>query len=164
MGYNCDLCIAKNLIGNRPGRLCMLYQVDLELDTLEYNCSNSKGEVHGIITSLDDLTHALTQLLELLKAPTVAPVLKFIKLRHSRSGGLCPKSFPRLPLTNNLISRLQLCVGGQNGTELVHLPYKGTILEQPNLFIQAFNVYADEVSKHTQSLRQKAEEKKPSPR
>ena len=41
-------------------------------------------------------------------------------------------------------------MGGFSGTELIHLPFSGTILEQPNLFIEGYQIYIDEYNKYRQ--------------
>ena len=34
VGYDCDICIAKEMMGKRIGRVCLKYQVDFDEDKL----------------------------------------------------------------------------------------------------------------------------------
>lgn len=84
--------------------------------------------------------------------------MKFFAPEDSKVSGICMKSFPKSQLSLHLLSKLNLCLGGENGNELKHLPFKGTILDQPNLFIEAYYVYTDEVSKYRKEIMDKAKE------
>jgi hypothetical protein len=87
----------------------------------------------------------------LYKTDRVEIALKRITDLKTKVSGICMKSFPHTPLTEHLLSRIYLCIGGANGTDLVHLPEHGSILEQSNIFIQAYNVYLSEYHKFMKS-------------
>jgi hypothetical protein len=144
-------------MGKLRGRLCLLHQIDFDTDTLLYDVHNKLGEsASGEINSVDELMTSISEILSIHKTDDVEIALKFIKLKNSRLSGLCIKSFPRTLLTNMLFNRLSLCLGGENNTDLVHLPDAGTILDQSNIFIQAFNIYRDEKNKYSFQTQKKA--------
>lgn len=87
----------------------------------------------------------------LYKTDRIEVALKQFKLRNGRITGICPKSFPKSEETIELLSLINICVGGQSGTELIHLPYGGTILNQPNKFIEAYFVFVNEYNKYLKS-------------
>lgn len=138
-------------MGKRAGRLCLFYQVDLGEDTLEYDTINTLGHIYGEIKSNDDLFYSTGKLLEFYKTDKVDLVLKYIRLQGTRISGVCPKSYPKSDLSIRLLGKLNICLGGSNGTELVHLPYEGTIFDQPNIFIEAFYIWVDEFNKYIKS-------------
>lgn len=147
VGYDCEFCIAKEMMGRRTGRLCLLYQIDIESETLEYYSVTRSGEVIGVTNSEISFNHAVNSLLNLHQSDRVEVALKFFKLKNSRTTGICPKSFPKSQLTVSLLSKLNLCLGGHSGVELVHLPYEGGLFDQPNVFIEAYQVYSEEFNK-----------------
>jgi len=126
----------------------MIYQVDLGEDILEYNTVTREGPLNGEIKSIDDLYYGINKLLQHHKTERVDLVLRYIRLKGTRSSGLCPKSYPKSELSTRLLGKLNICLGGENGTELVHFPFDGTIMDQPNLFIEAFYVWVDELSRY----------------
>jgi len=155
VGYNCDFCIAREMMGNRTGRVCLTYQVDFSEDALEYYSFVKGDQVSGRIVSYEDFYHAIDKLLTLHKTDRIELALKFIKIR-TRNGvisGVCPKSFPRTQLTLQLLSKLNLCIGGPNGTDLIHLPFPGTLFDQQNLFVEAYFVYCDEYNKYIKTQK-----------
>jgi len=153
-------------MGNRPGRLCLIYQIDFAEDVLEYKTITRQGPMNGEIKSEDDLYIAIIKLSEHHKTDKTDLVLKYIKLKGSRSGGICPKSVPKTDLSIKLLGMLNICLGGENGNQLVNLPFAGTIMDQPNLFIEGYYIWVDEFSKYTKSReeRSKARSQKPSGR
>ena len=142
--YNCDFCIAKEWMGQRSGRLCFLYQVDFS-EPLTFSSDSKDGKVEGEINSEEDFYNAVDQILSFHKTDRIEIALKRIRMKGV--SGVCPKSFPRTETTSLLLRKLNLCLGGDSNNELVHLPYAGTILDQPNLFIEAFYVWSDELTK-----------------
>ena len=160
VGYNCDVCIAKDLMGKRRGRLCFAYQIDFEEgDELEYSVTGRDSTINGNISSFETFEYAITQLLNFYRTERIEVALKFIRLKNSNISGICPKSFPKSQLTIHLLGLLNLCMGGHNSTELVQLPYLGSILEQPNLFIEAYYIFVEEFNKWMKQERQTQEEK-----
>jgi hypothetical protein len=152
VGYNCDFCIAKEYIGARRGRLCFSYQLDLDEDYLKYSCKTKDEEVGGIVKSIDEFYYAVNEILTLYKTNRIEVALKQFTLNESNVSGVCPKSFPKTKLTSGLLSILNLTIGGQSGTELMQLPYSGTILQQPNVFIEAYYIFVDEYNKYTKEM------------
>ena len=159
VGYNCDFCIAKGLMGSRPGRLCLLYQVDLAEDVLEYKTITRQGPLNGEIRTDDDLYIAFIKLLEHHKTDRIELILKYIKLKGTRSSGLCPKSVPKTDLSIKLLGVLNLCLGGENGNQLTHMPFQGTVMNQPNIFIEAYYIWVDEYSKYMKTKDKKQDNK-----
>jgi hypothetical protein len=138
-------------MGNRNGRICLINQIDFDEDTLEYSSSVGKNSVGDFIKSDNGFTNAISQLLHLHATERVESAFKQIKYKNLF--GVCLKSFPRSELTSRLLNLLMLCMGGFNGTELVHLPFEGTILDQPNIFIEAYNIYTSEYNSFVQEQR-----------
>lgn len=151
MEYSCEYCIAKEFMGARKGRLCFLFQLDFDEYTLEYDCKVPDGEAKGEVHSLEEFYSACSRILGLYKINRIEVALKQFKLKNSRLYGICPKSFPRSDEVTHLLSLINLCVGGQSGTELMQLPYPGTILEQPNKFIEAYYIFTNEYNKYVKS-------------
>lgn len=54
--------------------------------------------------------------------------------------GVCPKSFPISRQSYYFLELYDLTHGGEYGTELLHLPLTGGVLEQANIFHQACSV------------------------
>lgn len=158
-GYNCELCIAKGLMGARPGRLCLLYQVDFGEDVLEYKTVTRQGPLSGDIKSEDDMYLAIQKLSEHHKTDKVDLVLRYIKLKGKRLSGVCPKSVPKTDMSIRLLSLLNTCLGGDNGTQLLHLPFPGTIIDQPNIFIESHYIWIDEYSRFMKAQREKEKSK-----
>ena len=141
-------------MGNKAGRLCLLHQVtDLEEQHLKYRCQTSLGKIEGLVKSEDELYHAISVILDFYKTDQIEVSIKI--LEYDKIKGLCIRSFPQTYLTQNILSLINLCVGGQSGTDLIHLPYQGTILDQPNLFIQAYYIYVGEVSRFYRTKKEK---------
>lgn len=146
-------------MGNKRGRLCLLYQVDLEEDKLRYGAKLISGEVD----SEESFLESVSKILEAFKTDRIEVALKSFRLpdnQDKRISGICLKSFPRTRLTSRLIEMLNMCMGGQSGVELIHLPFAGTILNQPNIFIQAYFIYSDEVNKFLKESMPKHETKR----
>jgi hypothetical protein len=128
-------------MGIKSGRLCLVYQIqDLSINNLV--CNNG-----DIITSDEELYISINKLLEEYKTDKFDKVLKFFKSKDFNVSGICLKSLPVTSLTNRLLNLINLCVGGQNGTDLIHLPFEGTVLEQPNVFIEAYHIFVEEINK-----------------
>lgn len=142
-------------MGSRRGRLCLLYQVDFESDKLRYSGESKIGKASGLISSEPELYRAIDELLSVYAVDRVEVGLRRISLDGSVSG-VCVKSFPKTKLSSDILGLLNICLGGQTGTDLVHLPYSGTILDQPNIFIEGFYVYMNEHSKYWKQ-KQKAD-------
>ena len=129
-------------MGKSKGRVCLFYQIDFDAEDELYFAKERDAKSIG---NDEELFAAVDYLLQTVGSTRVEIALK--RIRSSTNAGICPKSFPRTELTSNLLELLNLCLGGENGMQLVHLPYAGTILDQPNIFLQAFYIYCDEVSK-----------------
>jgi len=142
----------------------MLYQVDLDEDVLLYHSVTREGEVSGEIKNADDLFDATSKLLEHHKTDRVDLVLRYIKLKDTRSSGICPKSYPKSDLSIRLLGKLNICLGGQSGLELVHFPYEGTIFDQPNIFIEAFYIWIDEYNKYMRVKQRTMQNQQSKPR
>lgn len=153
IGYDCNLCLAKELMGSRNGRLCLIYQIDLESDRLRYSGESKIGKVSGTISSESELYGAVDELLSTYASDRIAVGLKRISLEGGISG-VCVKSFPKSQLTSEILGLLNICLGGHNGTDLVHLPCSGTILDQPNIFIESYFIYVNEYSKYWKEQRE----------
>lgn len=151
VGFNCDLCIAKGLMGVNKGRICLIHQIDFDNDSLEYNSKTSSGSVSGTIRSLNDFSRAISELLALHGDDRIELALK--QINYNNQYGVCIKSFPQSQLSTRLLNTLFLCMGGFSGTELTQLPYNGTILDQPNIFIEAYNIWVGEYNKKVQEDR-----------
>lgn len=88
----------------------------------------------------------------------VEEVIKLI--RSDTTSGLCPKSFQQLPKITYWLRQVYLCMGGYSGQELVHLPYDGTILDQPNIFIQVYETYVNERNIYNEYIIEKEEKER----
>ena len=153
------------MMGRKPGRVCFLYQIDFSEVTLEFYSKTPIESISGTIESYEDFYSAISRILEFHKTDRVEVGLKRIGIKGKTSRGICVKSFPQTKLTAKILSMLNLCLGGQNGTELVHLPESGTIFDQSNIFIESFYIYVDEVSKYNRIKRiEKKEDTKKSSR
>lgn len=154
VGYNCELCIAKDMMGNHSGRLCFIHQIDFDNnDSLEWKSATRLGIESGVVDSIDSLMEGIDKLLTLHKTNRVEVALKFFRNTEKRISGICAKSFPKTFLTNHLLGKLNLCLGGANGNELTHFPCEGTLFDQPNIFIIAYYVYLDELNKFLAETR-----------
>ncbi len=145
------------MMGNKSGRICLIYQIDFDEDKLEYRTIARDDKLEGTVESEEQLYDAVSELLDIHKTERLEAALKFF--RFNNISGICPKSFPRTSLTIKLLSLLNLCVGGETGTEIKHFPYEGGILEQSNIFVQAYYIWCDEYSKFIKLLRQKSKVK-----
>jgi len=67
--------------------------------------------------------------------------------------GLCPKGFALVSDFNELISLVMKCIGGMSGTELIQLPEAGGILDQPSVFLRAYEVISEEIARHLDAIR-----------
>ena len=150
------------MMGKTPGRVCMIYQIDFDEDELEYSVKNRFNSVEGNIRNVEEFSAAISALLDFYKTDRVEVALKFIRPVGQRITGICPKSFPKTPLTIDILSKLNLCVGGANGTDLMNFPENGSLFDQPNIFIESYYVYVDEFNKFIRS--QKESPKTPSTR
>ena len=56
--------------------------------------------------------------------------------------GICPKSFPVTQQSLYFLDIYYKTHGGEYGTDLVHLPNSGGVLDQPNLFFVASDIIA----------------------
>jgi hypothetical protein len=135
------------MMGKRSGRLCFLYQLELGDDKLTYTCKSPESTLQGEVETFEDFQDSISLILELYNTDRIEVALKQFRLVGTSFRGICPKSLPRLPLTSYLLDMIYTCVGGENGTDLINLPFEGTILDQPNLFIQAYNIYVNEQSR-----------------
>jgi hypothetical protein len=145
-------------MGNQRGRICLIHQVDIENETLEYSSSTKDNSVAGVIKSSLDFSTAVSELLRLHGAQRIELALK--QIRYGNQYGVCLKSFPQTRLTTALLNLLMLCLGGFSGTELIHLPDTGTILDQSNIFIEAYNIWVSEYNKKVQEDRKEEKNKK----
>ena len=135
------------MMGQKRGRLCMLYQVDFDEHTLLYSGDSRSGKISGEIKSEQEFTQGIDELLSIYATDRLEVALKRISLKDSRISGVCPKSFPKTPFTSELLGLLNICLGGSNGTDLIHLPFEGRIIDQPNIFIEAYFIYVSEYSR-----------------
>ena len=158
VGFNCELCIANELMGNKSGRICLIHQIDFDNDILEYNSYIKSGNVSGVIRSGNEFDYAVDRILSLHGTDRIESALR--QIRYKNLTGVCIKSFPRTHLTNALLSLLMLCMGGYSGTELIHLPCTGTILDQPNIFIEAYNIWVNEYNSKVHQDRKDSKDKK----
>lgn len=145
------------MMGKRSGRICLLYQIDFDEDKLEYRVIAREDKLEGVVESEEQLYDVVSDLLDIYKTERLEVALKFFKFE--KINGICPKSFPRTQLTVKILSILNLCVGGESGTEVKFFPYPGGILEQSNLFVQAYYIWCDEYSKFIKYIRQKSKTK-----
>lgn len=132
-------------MGRVNGRLCFLHQIDLD----EGDVLQSKV---GLITSLEEFYSAVDTILQKAGVTRIELALKNFSLVGSKTYGVCPKSFPKTDLTFRLLSILNLCVGGQNGTDFINLPYSGSLFDQPNLLLEAYYVFVDEANKYFKEM------------
>ena len=142
-------------MGSRPGRLCLLYQIDFSEDVLEYKTITRQGPLSGEIKTDEDLYIAFFKLLEHHKTDKIELILKYIKYKGHRISGVCPKSVPKTDLSIKLLGMLNICLGGENGNQLVHLPFEGTIIDQPNMFIEAYYIWVDEFARYMKAKQEK---------
>lgn len=145
------------MMGNRSGRLCFIYQIDFSEHTLTYDVKSQTGRLIGEVNSDEEFYDAVDKLLDNHKSDRIEIALKFFKLKGSRLVGICPKSFPRTELTSSLLSVIYMCMGTEG--QLLHLPFEGSILEQPNLFIEAHAIYLDEYNKFMNEERKQQDGK-----
>lgn len=132
-------------MGEKAGRLCFLYQLDFDEHILSFESKAENEEIQGTISSLEEFYSAVQKILDLHKTERIEVALK--KIRLGNIYGVCIKSFPRTPFSSYLLGLINLCVGGESGMEMAHLPFQGTILEQPNLLVEVYNIWCDELSK-----------------
>ena len=142
------------MMGNRPGRVCLIYQIDFSEDELEFSVKNRLSELAGTVHNESDFSVALSAILDFFKSDRIETALKFFRPKGQRITGICPKSFPKTPLTIDLLSKLNLCVGGANGTDLINFPEAGGLFDQPNLFIEGYFIYVDEFNKFVRSQKE----------
>lgn len=145
--FNCEVCMAKELMGKVNGRICFINQVDYDEFFPEFQRVKLENE--------DDFLVAVDEVLDTFKIDRVEVALKRFGLWKSRIHGVCIKSFPKSLTTLHLLSLLNICLGGESGSELTNLPFEGGILDQSNLFLQAYSVYIDEHSRHMRETRLK---------
>jgi hypothetical protein len=158
--YDCEICQAKDLMGKRSGRICLLYQIDfLNEDSLTYRSLTRLGEVSGIVNSEEEFYESVDKLLDAHKTERLEVALRFYRIGNIN--GICPKSFPRTQLSTNLMSIINLCVGGESGTDIQNFPSYGGILEQSNLFIEAYYIWRQEHTSFIKYLKVKAKSAPP---
>ena len=145
-------------MGKVRGRLCLLYQVDFEEDVMVYSASLPSGRLAGEVTSQEELVDAISELMDAYATDRIEPILKLFSL-PGKVSGICPKSFPRSSLTSQLLSLINLCVGGESGVQLVQLPFSGALTDQPNVFMQAYSVFVEEHHIWTSRKRRESERK-----
>jgi hypothetical protein len=131
------------MMGKVRGRICLLYQINFEEDVLVYKASLPDRRLSGEVTSQDGFVEAVSELMDAYATDRIEPILKLFSIPGSING-ICPKSFPRSELTSQLLSLINLCVGGESGVQLVQMPYAGALTDQPNLFMQAYSVFVEE--------------------
>lgn len=130
----------------------MLHGVDLEAgDSLSYEAEFRNGAVKGTASSLEEFGHAIDEILRVYASDRLEVALK--KFGYGKLFGVCPKSFPRTALTIELTEIINLCVGGQSGVELCQLPFAGSLSEQPNLFIEGYQIFVQEHTAYMAKLR-----------
>jgi hypothetical protein len=61
---------------------------------------------------------------------------------------VCPRSFPISPQSFYFLDLYGRTFGGKYGTDLVHLPLGGGVVEQPNIFFEATDIIRSEHSKY----------------
>jgi len=135
-------------MGNKRGRLCFIYQLDFDEHTLYYKCKVEQEEISEEVHSDNEFQQSLGFILEMYKTDRVEGGLKRFGLKDTKISGICIKSFPKSPLTSKLLELIYLCTGGQSGVDLVHLPFEGTVLDQPNIFIEAYSIFTQEYNKY----------------
>jgi len=131
-------------MGRSNGRICLLYQVDDY--AFSYQASFKGKSISGTVTSEEEFYDAVESLLDTYMTDRIEVALKFFKYKGLR--GICPKSLPISELSRRLLSLLTLTCGGKHGTELIHLPESGQILDQSNLFLTSYFIYRGEVTRH----------------
>jgi hypothetical protein len=156
-GFNCDKCIEQEKPNNVKGKICLIYNFEFEEDVLTYPIDKSRQDI-GIINSWNDLNYGFNLMSENWKTDEIEHIFKLIS--NNKIQGLCPKSYQLLPRIRTLLGHVHLCLGGYSGMELVQLPYPGTILDQPNIFIQVYNIYVDEKCKFDEYMRKEEERKR----
>lgn len=134
-------------MGNVTGRLCFFYQIDLSEDILSYWYETKEGRFSGEVYNEEEFNQAIQEILDAYKTDKIEVALKRFKIVGQKVTGICAKSFPRTDLTRQLLSMINLCVGGASATEIMQLPYEGTILQQPNVFVEAYYIFVDEYNR-----------------
>lgn len=135
-------------MGKKHGRICLLYQLNLGEDKLTYFSRAQQKDIQGTVSSEDELFDAISKLLKLHISDRIELALKLFRHEPSALTSVCIKSLPRTQLTNNLLNKIHLCLGGFNGDQLVHLPFEGGLFDQPNVFVEAYYIYRDELAKY----------------
>ena len=135
-------------MGKKNGRICLLYQIDIDEDELTYSSRTKQKNIQGTVSSEGEFFNAISKLLEIHISDRIELALRLFKHQPSMLMGICAKSLPRTQLTNNLLNKIHVCLGGFNGDELVHLPFPGGLFDQPNIFVEAYYIYRDELAKH----------------
>jgi hypothetical protein len=84
---------------------------------------------HGSeITSLDQLDEVIKGLSADLSTTDIVALLQKPKL------GVCPRSYPIEQQSMRWIEMVNITGGGEMGSDLLHLPYDGNVMDQPNKF------------------------------
>ena len=99
------------------GRLCLLTEEAL---TLLSNQRNSQ------ISSLDQFDGLVESLSTDLSTTDIVALLKKV--------GVCPRSYAMDNQSMAWISMINITGGGEMGADLLHLPYEGNVMDQPNKF------------------------------
>jgi hypothetical protein len=134
-------------MGKRAGRLCLIHQISFDDgDKLRYSARNDT-DIQGEVDNIDDFHKAVTAILGSYKTDRIEVALKRFSLVDANLSGICIKSFPKSALTARLLSILNLCLGGENGTDFLNLPYPGTIFQQPNILIEAYYIFVNEINR-----------------
>lgn len=129
--YDCEECIASGRQNVARGKECLLYR-DLKENPIKYSYKvRNIPELRGLIRSKEELFSVLDRALQLYKTEDLRVALK----RMGR--GVCIKSLPVFQECYYFLDLYNKTHGGETGTELLHLPYSGGILEQPQIFFDA---------------------------
>lgn len=97
--------------------------------------------LEGTITSLEEFYEVCSNIADFHVITQIERILKFI------GKGICPASFPLTETSVHLTWLVDQCLGGEGGTDLIHLPYGGGVLDQPALFFEAKDIIVSERAK-----------------
>ena len=152
--YNCRKCIERGQQNNRRYRICLLtgYQ-HARLDDVP-------------IKDASDFWFRLEEYSERFPAKDLMEIMRDFTSSINDRTGLCIKS---LQFPSDIITEIQLvsdCTDGDGN--LIHLPYPGTILQQPSIFMDFAALVQSERSKLERTKKEAkvpgSGESKPPPR